>query len=203
MKCLVLYHSRFGQTEKIATRIAEDLKKLDVSVVIHDLSFLDLSLGVKQYDMIVVGAPLYRGQHSRLLGDFIKLHESDMKQKLTAFFSVSMAAAGDETQRAEAKKYLEEFLVKAHWEPDFKATFAGCLAYTRYGWITRMIMKWISKKQGGSTDTSKDHEYTDWKKVDAWSDTLAEAVSHVRSAAEDDDEHSWKDKVKRQQIFVG
>jgi len=25
-----------------------------------------------------------------------------------------------------------------------------------------MVMKWIAGKAGGSTDTSRDHEYTDW-----------------------------------------
>jgi menaquinone-dependent protoporphyrinogen oxidase len=39
---------------------------------------------------------------------------------------------------------------------------AGALLYTQYGLLKRFIMKLIVKRQGGSTDTSVDHEYTDW-----------------------------------------
>ena len=44
-------------------------------------------------------------------------------------------------------------------------TFAGANKYAQYGFIIRNIMKHIAKKEGRSTDTSQDHEYTDWDKV--------------------------------------
>jgi menaquinone-dependent protoporphyrinogen oxidase len=34
-------------------------------------------------------------------------------------------------------------------------------------------MKRITGKEGGSTDTSRDHEYTDWNKVTAYARKLA------------------------------
>jgi menaquinone-dependent protoporphyrinogen oxidase len=33
-------------------------------------------------------------------------------------------------------------------------------------------MKQISKKEGGSTDTSRDHEYTDWKSVERFAENF-------------------------------
>jgi menaquinone-dependent protoporphyrinogen oxidase len=45
--------------------------------------------------------------------------------------------------------------------------FGGALVYRQYGFFKRLMMKKIvSDKPGGlSTDTSRDHEYTDWDQV--------------------------------------
>jgi hypothetical protein len=34
----------------------------------------------------------------------------------------------------------------------------------------------MSKRRGGPTDTSRDHEFTDWKAVDRFAERLAKAV---------------------------
>jgi menaquinone-dependent protoporphyrinogen oxidase len=39
---------------------------------------------------------------------------------------------------------------------------AGALVYTKYDYFKRLVMKLIADRRGGDTDTSKDHEYTDW-----------------------------------------
>jgi menaquinone-dependent protoporphyrinogen oxidase len=58
---------------------------------------------------------------------------------------------------------------------------AGALPYTRYGWLKRAVMKRIVKRAGGSTDVSRDHEYTDW--TDLWDFAVAfSAQFEVRSA---------------------
>jgi menaquinone-dependent protoporphyrinogen IX oxidase len=41
-------------------------------------------------------------------------------------------------------------------------------------------MKHIAEKEGGSTDTSRDHEYTDWARLDA---LAAELVASARVAS--------------------
>lgn len=56
------------------------------------------------------------------------------------------------------------------------ATIAGAIAYTKYAWPTRMMLKYISWRSGGSTDTSRDHEYTNWAQVDRLADDFAAAV---------------------------
>jgi menaquinone-dependent protoporphyrinogen oxidase len=42
---------------------------------------------------------------------------------------------------------------------------AGALKYTQYDFFKRLIMKMIAKREGQTTDTSKDYEYTDWNAV--------------------------------------
>ncbi|HEX8109696.1 MAG TPA: hypothetical protein VF516_18320, partial [Kofleriaceae bacterium] len=42
---------------------------------------------------------------------------------------------------------------------------AGGLPYRSYHWFLRFVMKLISRSAGHSTDTRRDHEYTDWARV--------------------------------------
>jgi menaquinone-dependent protoporphyrinogen oxidase len=45
--------------------------------------------------------------------------------------------------------------------------FGGALCYRQYGFLKRLMMKRIVRDKPGnlSTDTSRDHEYTDWDEV--------------------------------------
>jgi menaquinone-dependent protoporphyrinogen oxidase len=43
---------------------------------------------------------------------------------------------------------------------------AGTLAYSRYNFIIRFVMKRIARKNGAPTDTSRDYELTDWAALD-------------------------------------
>jgi menaquinone-dependent protoporphyrinogen oxidase len=44
----------------------------------------------------------------------------------------------------------------------------GALLYAQYNFLIRFIMKRISEASGGSTDTSRDHIYTDWRGLDGF-----------------------------------
>jgi menaquinone-dependent protoporphyrinogen oxidase len=54
---------------------------------------------------------------------------------------------------------------------------AGAINYTRYNFLLRWYMKRASAKNGGATDTSRDHEYTDWDQVDRFAAAIAAAIS--------------------------
>jgi menaquinone-dependent protoporphyrinogen oxidase len=52
------------------------------------------------------------------------------------------------------------------WHPSKVRAAAGALSYTKYNFLVRFVMKRIAKAQGASTDTSRDHELTDWEALD-------------------------------------
>lgn len=58
------------------------------------------------------------------------------------------------------------------------AQIAGALKYTEYDYFKRLIMKMISKKEGGATDTSQDYEYTKWDEVTKFVNEFANKISH-------------------------
>ena len=53
------------------------------------------------------------------------------------------------------------------------ASIAGAINYTRYNLLLRWYMKSASEKNGGTTDTSRDHEYTDWAQVERFASAFA------------------------------
>ena len=57
-------------------------------------------------------------------------------------------------------------LDRTGFDPDLVGLFAGALVYTQYGWFKRRVMRVIARREDGDTDTSHDHEYTDWQSVE-------------------------------------
>jgi menaquinone-dependent protoporphyrinogen oxidase len=68
-------------------------------------------------------------------------------------------------EHQEARKITSDFPEHIGWKPLMTTQLAGALKYTQYGFFTRLVMKKIAKREGRTTDTSKDHEYTDWDAV--------------------------------------
>src|SRR5579883_1203814 len=93
-----------------------------------------------------------------------------------AFLSVSLSEAGAEDPlatpekrakaAADAKTMIEVFLNETGWRPARVKAIAGALAFTKYNFLMKIVMKQIARRAGGSTDTTKDHEYTNWEDLD-------------------------------------
>jgi len=50
------------------------------------------------------------------------------------------------------------------------------MAYTQYGPILRWFTKIVSRRRGGPTDTTRDHEMTDWAAVDRFAERVAKGL---------------------------
>jgi menaquinone-dependent protoporphyrinogen oxidase len=48
--------------------------------------------------------------------------------------------------------------------------------------MLRWYMKRASRRHGGSTDTSRDHEYTDWAQVERFASDILAAALHGAGA---------------------
>jgi menaquinone-dependent protoporphyrinogen oxidase len=102
----------------------------------------------------------------------------------SAFYSVSASAGStDANGRAAAERLRDEFLKRVGWQPKLRASIAGAINYTRYNPFLRWYMKRASAKGGGSTDTTRDHEYTDWAQVERFAADFAQTVEVWPSAA--------------------
>jgi len=172
MKILIVYATTDGQTEKIARFLAEHLRKQ------HEVELLDATrpgpgVALADFEAIVVGAPVRMAKYPLAILDFVRAHRAQLEQKRAAFFSVCMAAASTrESTRHEAEAYPARLLAPTGWQPSRTAVFAGALRYSRYNWLMRWMMKRIAKSEGTSTDTSRDHEYTDWDAVKRFADSV-------------------------------
>ncbi len=172
MPTLIVYFSKYGQTEKIARRIGKVLQSSGCEVEIMEASQACRLSAIDYYEQIVLGSPIYTGKHSKLIAKFVRRFLDQLAARQTAFFSVSASAAGNEKQREDARRCMNQFLQRLQWQPQHQTIFAGSIHYTQYNWVVRMLMKWIAKREGGDTDTSRDYEYTDWNRVDEFAQSL-------------------------------
>ncbi len=167
----IIYGTTEGQTRKIAEHMAQTLRHHDDRVELILGSELDPDFDPTAYDGIIVGASIHEGRHQRYVRGLAKKHAAVLSEMPSAFFSVSLSAAADETL-SEAAEAIATFENESGWKPDQSEPIAGALKYTQYSWLKRFIMKKISASHGGETDTAHDYEYTDWDQVTRFAETF-------------------------------
>ncbi len=89
------------------------------------------------------------------------------------------SARTDDEHVALADQMFAELVSKTGVRPKLRATFAGAIRYTDYGWVTKRVMRSIARREGNATDTSRDHEYTDWVAVDRFADDVVAMATAV------------------------
>lgn len=166
VKILIAYDTTEGQTRKVAQHVADAIARSGREVELIDIRRPPTGFTVDEYDAIVIGASIHLGKHSRQLAQFVGRHIARLNAVPSGFFSVSLSAAGSEKERADASRFVDEFLSQSGWSPAIKATCAGGLRYREYNFLKRWMMKKIARSGGKDTDTSKNYEYTDWNAVD-------------------------------------
>src|SRR5262245_41519550 len=170
---LIVYGSAHGQTERVARRIASALTESGHAVTILKGDRLPPDLTLGAYDGFVVAGSVRVGRYHPYLSTFVRDHVTRLNAAPSAFASVCGAAGGGPEGMKAAQGYIDRFLQQTGWGPWLVRSFAGELAYTRYNPVTRWIMKMISRRTGGPTDTSRDYDFTDWPAVDRFGNELA------------------------------
>jgi menaquinone-dependent protoporphyrinogen oxidase len=173
-RILVVHASFHGQTRAIAERIAEKIVALGHRVEIRAAGAAAGLDDIDSFDGVIVGGAVQRGRYMRPLEHLIAANAKRLAARQNAFFSVSMSAAHKtDAGLAEARKHVAGLETRTGWTPQDVALIAGALKYTRYGFVLRFVMRMISRAAGGDTDTSRDHEYTDWQAVDRFALSFA------------------------------
>ena len=167
---LVIYSSTDGHTKKICERIKNFINDENLAELfsLEEVKKVDLS----KFEKIIIGASIRYGKHSKELYNFIKLNKNILDQKKCAFFSVNVVARKPEKNTAETNPYINKFLKISKWKPNKIKVFAGKVDYPNYNLIDKYIIKFIMFITGGPTDTSQSYEFTDWSKVDDFSEEL-------------------------------
>ncbi len=164
MKILIVYGTTEGQTRKISHFMEAILKDGGHEVTVADAS--ETPPSPSSYDAVIIGASIHIHKYQSAVVHYINRHIEDLNKIPSAFFSVCLAVASDmEEEHQEAGKITNDFLEHIGWKPLMTTQIAGALKYTQYDFFTRLVMKRIAKREGRTTDTSKDYEYTDWNAV--------------------------------------
>lgn len=185
---VVLYATREGHTRRVADAIGHGLARHGLQTSIVDLGREPVPEDLDRHAAAVLASPVHMGRYAPEAVAFAKNHRSELDRMTTAFVSVSLSEASVERSRSDArpgeharfvayvKKVNERFFERTGWRPARVKNVAGALAYTRYNFLIRLLMKLIARRTGGATDTSRDHEYTDWAALDRFVAALAEDI---------------------------
>jgi menaquinone-dependent protoporphyrinogen oxidase len=181
----VFYATTEGQTHRIAERLAERLNQQGVDSRAFDVDG-DLARSIDWVHVrgVLVGASLHAGRYQSAAGRFVRSHAAQLNLVPSAFVAVSLSAASSNADEVAAAKALAAAFPRDHgWRAGSVVSVAGRLAYTRYNFFVKQMMKRIARKQGAPTDTRRDYEFTNWQKIDQFADRFAADLKTGRQAA--------------------
>jgi len=164
MKILLIYGTTEGQTQKIATFLADQVaQRGHHTQVINAIDEIAATLDPREFDAVIVAASVHAGHYQSAIIHFVRKNLAAIDIRPNAFVSVSLAAAGDDEDDARGlKQCLTAFTQHTGWTPKVTHHAAGAFRYTAYDFLKRWAMKYIAYRKGGPTDTSRDCELTDW-----------------------------------------
>ena len=181
----VFYATREGQTRRIAEFVAASVQTRGFEVDVRNLA-QKTDVVLTNYTAMILAASVHAGQHEREMIDFVKNHRFELDAIPTAFISATLSEAGAERVSAtdeertrfetDVRQMIDRFCEETVWRPKRVFPVAGSLLYSKYNFLIRFIMKRISKKAGGDTDTSRDYEYTNWAALKQFVDDFCDAL---------------------------
>lgn len=160
-RILILYGTTDGQTAKIASFLGAELGALGATVDVRDAGTANPD--PRRYAGVIVAASVHGSRYQRPVVRWVRRHAKELREKPGAFLSVCLGVLQpDITVQRELGIIHIRFEMQTGWRAPRVKWVAGALPYTKYGWLKRAVMKRIVKRTGGSTDVTRDHEYTDW-----------------------------------------
>lgn len=179
IRILVVYGTTDGHTSKVALRLGMELRHAgaDADVLMASRA----APGPEGYDAVIVAASLQAGKYQKPVRNWLRKYARELRGKTSAFVSVCMMVRDprEETQ-LKLRNIMFDFADSCGWMPGDLKPVAGALAYTRYHWFKRWAVKQMAARTGGDTDTSRDHEYTDWADLAAFAAGFAARVERRR-----------------------
>jgi menaquinone-dependent protoporphyrinogen oxidase len=129
-----------------------------------------------------VAASAHGGKYQRPVRRWLRANAATLNARPTAFVSVCLGVLQHEPQvQEEVAAIMSRFLTAAGWQPTVTKTVAGALLYTQYNPLLRWVMKWMTRKAGWDTDTSRDDEYTDWTDLRTFAEDFGRRVARDMS----------------------
>ncbi len=178
MNVLIIYGTTEGQTRKIANFMADHIRQRGNDASLIDSTDMPDDLDLDPYDAVIVAGSVHQWHHQASIFKFVRDHVEALQAKTSAFVSVSLSMAGDAAEdRLDAAECADRFLDVSGWKPTVTHLVAGALRYSQYDFFKAWILKMIVSAKGASTDTSKDHEFTDWRDLEAFVDAFLERAS--------------------------
>jgi menaquinone-dependent protoporphyrinogen oxidase len=176
MKAVIFYATREGQARRVADHVAECLRAQRFDADVFNVKDVRVSIEWNTYAAAFVVASVHLGHHEQELVQFARAHRAELENLNASFLSLTLSQAGAQdtaappdkrdAAAADAQRMIDVFVDDTGWRPAYALPVAGALAYSKYNFLVKFVMKAIARRAGGPTDTSRDYEFTDWDAVD-------------------------------------
>lgn len=174
MKVLLLYGTTEGQTRKVAGVVADRLAQMGHQTLLVNAIDATADADPQRFDSVIIAASLHAGHYQSAVVHFVRKYLASINARPNAFLSVSLAAASDDEDDALGlDRCVIDFSQQTGWNPQHIHHVAGAFRYTSYDFLKRWAMKYIAHRKGAPTDTSKDHELTDWADLEQFVDCFS------------------------------
>jgi len=155
MKLAVIYASKHGTTEKVATYIFEKLKEKS-EVEIFSLT-INPNPDISKFDVIILGTPVYAGKPNKKMTSFCQKNISGLLEKKINLFVCGM----DPNKEKQEKELNEAFPELLYQKATVKEFLGGEFLFEKMNFIERFIIKKIAK-------TNQSVSRINWKGVDVF-----------------------------------
>ena len=161
---LIAFGTTDGHTATIATFMGSVLRDAGSRVEVIRVGVGRADPDPDNYSAVIVAGSLHAGGYQRPLRRWVQRHAAALNHKPTVMISVCLGILQkDPKVWAELDARVNLFIKQTGWQPSVVKIVAGALPYTRYGWLTRWIMRRMTRKAGVETDPTRDYVYTDWE----------------------------------------
>ncbi len=177
MHVVIIFGTVEGHTRKIARNLSSTVQSLGHQATVFDAGDLgDVDLDAA--DAVIICAPVHMGAFPSAISHWLKTRADRLGSLPSAFVSVSLASASPfPEEHAEIQKITERLFEQTGWRPAMVHQAAGALKYPEYDFLKRLLMKHIAYREGGPTDTTKDHEFTNWNALAAFAEGFLDTCS--------------------------
>jgi menaquinone-dependent protoporphyrinogen oxidase len=184
MRVFILFSTTEGHARKLARFAAARLARLGHEACVCDAARSDQP-GLVGCDSALLIASVHVGHYRRSFVAFARKHHDALNAMPTAFVSVSLSAAGDNpSDLAGLHRCVERLKRDTAWRPGAVHHAAGAMAFSAYGFFTKLAIKLIARKRGKAVNTSEDYDLTDYAALETFIDAFAaNAVSSGREGS--------------------
>lgn len=174
---LVLYGSNYGQTRKVAERIADVARGRGHEVSIVPGNAVPPDFDPAAFDAAFIGTSIEMDIHQRSVKKLVKEHRSAFARIPCAYFMVCLTAVSPKPEdRQKMDKYVDDFTGYTGLDPAAVGVFAGALRYPEYNLVRRFMVKLVARRLGANTDTGGEYEYTDWPAVNRFAEEFLDSL---------------------------
>jgi menaquinone-dependent protoporphyrinogen oxidase len=172
---LIVYGTTEGHTRHLSQFVQQVMEEAAHEVTVAEAG--PAAPDPDAFDLIVLAASLHVGSYQAALIDYARRHHDTLNSKPSAFISVSLSAAGENPDEWEGlKECAARFEHQTSWTPRAVHHAAGAIRYSQYDFFKRLALKFIAKKRGKETVTTRDYDLTDYGELQRFAIGLVEGI---------------------------